>query len=315
MGDINFTIDKNVDLNKIVNLDIDKDVDVNVNNDDILATAEADAEAFGERALAETDAYTYVNQRGGSTTTVTKPVDVDALGNSVTFDQTGPTAETVDAPITGNVYNLPQNITVDFTNNADIDDLTWTDGLIGNDTIPGSDTPLPLPGEFEADDKLLNYVGLVNVNEQPNVVITARYALLEPWEVDFGTRTVNGDEFTGTGPLSIIVPAGTEYLVEFLDQNNDGIIDAKEYQFDAFPENGGGNWIFDNNMYPIQFYVQDGQEIIETGLSDWAFEATGDFTFEVIEPGVGEAFSYAESTAALDLNGDDNVIPVPTEVL
>ena len=38
MGDINFTIDKNVDLNKIVNLDIDKDVDVNVNNDDILAT-------------------------------------------------------------------------------------------------------------------------------------------------------------------------------------------------------------------------------------------------------------------------------------
>ena len=32
MGDINFTIAKDVDLNKVVNLDIDKNVNVEVNN-------------------------------------------------------------------------------------------------------------------------------------------------------------------------------------------------------------------------------------------------------------------------------------------
>ena len=58
MGDIAFEVTKNVDLNKQVNLQIDKDVDVNVVNDDLLATAETDAEAFGENAIAETDAFT-----------------------------------------------------------------------------------------------------------------------------------------------------------------------------------------------------------------------------------------------------------------
>ena len=59
-GDIAFNIAKDVNLNKAVNLNITKTVDVNVNNPDQLATAEADAEAFGIYALAETDAYTYV---------------------------------------------------------------------------------------------------------------------------------------------------------------------------------------------------------------------------------------------------------------
>ena len=61
MGDIAFNIEKFVDLNKVVNLDVLKTVEVNVNNPDQLATAEADAEAFGTNALAEVDAYTYVN--------------------------------------------------------------------------------------------------------------------------------------------------------------------------------------------------------------------------------------------------------------
>ena len=59
-GDIAFNVAKVVNLNKVVTLDIDKNVDVNVNNPDQLATAEADAEAFGIYALAETDAFTYV---------------------------------------------------------------------------------------------------------------------------------------------------------------------------------------------------------------------------------------------------------------
>ncbi len=35
---------------------------MNVDNPDQLATAEADAEAFGKYALAETDAFTYVTE-------------------------------------------------------------------------------------------------------------------------------------------------------------------------------------------------------------------------------------------------------------
>jgi hypothetical protein len=62
-GNISFNIRKNVDLNKEVDLDIDKNVDVNVVNPDQLATAEADAEAFGTYALSETDAFTYVTEQ------------------------------------------------------------------------------------------------------------------------------------------------------------------------------------------------------------------------------------------------------------
>jgi len=60
-GNIAFNIAKNVNLNKVVNLDINKNVNANVNNPDQLATAEADAEAFGPYALAEVDAYTLVD--------------------------------------------------------------------------------------------------------------------------------------------------------------------------------------------------------------------------------------------------------------
>ena len=62
MGDIAFNIEKNVDLNKVVNLDVLKNVEANVDNPDQLATAEVDAEAFGPFALAEVDAYTYVTE-------------------------------------------------------------------------------------------------------------------------------------------------------------------------------------------------------------------------------------------------------------
>ncbi|MDJ0536029.1 MAG: hypothetical protein QNJ70_26660 [Xenococcaceae cyanobacterium MO_207.B15] len=61
-GDIAFTITKDVNLNKVVTLDILKNVTVNVDNPDQLATAEADAEAFGTYALAEVDAYTFVTE-------------------------------------------------------------------------------------------------------------------------------------------------------------------------------------------------------------------------------------------------------------
>lgn len=62
-GDIAFSIQSNVDINKTVNFDINKVVNANVNNPDQLATAQSDAEAFGINALAETDTYTYVTDQ------------------------------------------------------------------------------------------------------------------------------------------------------------------------------------------------------------------------------------------------------------
>ncbi|MDJ0649433.1 MAG: hypothetical protein QNJ60_12080 [Xenococcaceae cyanobacterium MO_188.B19] len=67
-GDINFNITKYVNLNKTVKLDIDKYVDTHVKVKGQLATSEADAEVFGYKdALAEVDAYTYVDKEGGLT--------------------------------------------------------------------------------------------------------------------------------------------------------------------------------------------------------------------------------------------------------
>ncbi len=341
MGNLAFDIIKDVDLNKVVNLDIDKNVDVEVNNDDILATAEADAEAFGERALAETDAYTYVNEGEDRTITriVPKEVDVDALGNTTLTEQddfiNDVPFDLDDDGVTDVTYFVPENITVNFdtpdnTGLPDIDDLNWTGGLEGNDTIPGADTLLPTEG-FAANDKNLIYA-----DDQPNglpsavleadgsVVVTARYELANDWVVDFSPpdRIVNGNEATQTDSLSMVIPQGTTYLVEFLDEDGDintGVegFEAKEYEFEAFPETGRGQWVFGSNSFDIETYVQTGEEIFDIGFGDWAFEALGiiDITVTETVPGIGEAFSYAESTAALDLNGDDNVIPVPTEVL
>ncbi len=333
MGDINFTIDKNVDLNKIVNLDIDKDVDVNVNNDDILATAEADAEAFGERALAETDAFTYVSESGDIMPPEDVVVDVDALGNTTLTEQVIDPDNLIEVPVdldddevTDVTYQLPNDITVNFdtpdgTGLPDIDDLNWTGGLEGNDTIPGADTPLPTEG-FAANDKDLSYLQTVDAVLEPDgsVVVTAQYELADDWVVDFSPpdRTITGAEITETDSLSMVIPQGTTYLVEFLDEDGDpatGLegFEAKEYEFEAFPETGPGQWVFGGDSFDIDTYVQTGEEIEDIGFGDWAFEALGTITIHGNGSGDGEAFSYAESTAALDLNGDDNVVPPPVE--
>ena len=319
MGNLAFDISKIVDLNKTVNLDIDKNVEVTVDNPDILATAEADAEAFGTNALAEVDAFTYVSQDGGTPgDSEDVIVDIDALGNTTLTEQSN---FNVPVDVDGDGvpdYFLPEDITVNFdtpdnTGLPDIDDLNWTGGLEGNDTISGADTPLPLIGEFEADDKVFNYDEFVSATPEPDgsVVITARYTLLEPWEVDFGPRTVTGNDLTDTQDLSLILPEGTSYLVEFLDEDGNpatGVegFEAKEYEFEAFPApDNVGQWVFGGQSFDIDTYVQDGEEIFDIGFGDWAFEALGTITLqEPPQPGDGEAFAYAESTAALDLNGN-----------
>ncbi|MDJ0589530.1 MAG: hypothetical protein QNJ72_05965, partial [Pleurocapsa sp. MO_226.B13] len=293
------------------NLDIDKDVNANVNNDDILATAEADAEAFGENALAETDAFTYVNEDGGTQITEDVVVDIDALGNTTLTEQEN---FNIEVPVDDATYFLPEDITVNFdtpdgTGLPDIDDLNWTGGLIGNDDLAGaSDVPLPIDDFFAPNDKDLSYVpgsaAATVIDSQ--VIITAQYTLDDPWQVDFGPRTITGDNLTDTQDLSLSVPAGTIYLVEFLDENGDGTIDAKEYEFFAFEDGENADWVFGGQPFDVDTYVQDGEEIFDIGFGDWAFEALGTITITDDIPGEGEAFSYGESTAALDLGGNGN---------
>ena len=317
MGNLAFDISKIVDLNKTVNLDIDKNVDVNVNIDDLLATAEADAEAFGTFALAEVDAYTFVNEGGGISMTEDVVVDVDALGNTTLTEQDNFFEESFDLDgdeVPDVTYELPNDITVNFdtpdgTGLPDIDDLNWTGGLDGNDTIPGADTQLPTEG-FVANDKDLVYLETVGavLEDDDSVVVTARYELATPWVVDFSPpdRTVTGEEKTATDSLSIVIPEGTNYLVEFLDEdgNPENGFEAKEYEFEAFPAAGPGQWVFGAQSFDIETYVQTGEEIFDIGFGDWAFEALGTITLEEFVPGDGEAFAYAESTSAVDLGGD-----------
>ena len=62
--DFNTNVIKNVDIFKVVTLDVDKDVDAVVDIDGRLATAEASADALGFDALAETDTFAQVDSTG-----------------------------------------------------------------------------------------------------------------------------------------------------------------------------------------------------------------------------------------------------------
>ena len=62
--DFNTNVIKNVDIFKVVTLDVDKDVDADVDIDGRLATAEASADALGFDALAETDTFAQVDSTG-----------------------------------------------------------------------------------------------------------------------------------------------------------------------------------------------------------------------------------------------------------
>ncbi len=290
-----------------------------------MATAEADAEAFGTFALAEVDAYTFVNENGGTSITEDVVVDVDALGNTTLTDQTDLIEEAVIEPITQNTNNIPRNITVNFTQQdgaglPDIDDLNWTGGLIGNQDV-AADTPIPTdpdgtgePGFSPRSDKVLELDDLVPLTAQlqgnGSVIVFAEYELTQDWIVHFGERTITGDIKSETQDLSIRIPTGTRYLVEFLDQDGNpatGVegFEAKEYEFEAFPEAGPGQWVFGEHSFDIETYAQIGEEIFDLGFGDWDFQALGTITINGKTDGDGEAFAYAESTSAVDLNNDE----------
>ena len=293
MGDINFNIEKNVDLNKVVNLEIDKNVNANVENEDLLATSEADAEAFGERALAETDAYTYVNEEGGTPPVITdNPGSIDVLGN-------------IDDLVIGedgdDDNELADTLSIVFDSAGDpppdVDDINGFGSLVSlNAPPPGQDTPIP--------DPLLSVTDL-NLTQTGAVIeplVEGEYSSDEDWVVNFGERTLDldGDGTETTDELLFTVPAGSVFLADFSPPGPE-----IEVIFEAFPEGNPGFFTFDGVDYPTTGFVSEFESLQIGATGDWSFEAASNFGGEIPGiPGEGEAFSYAESTAALDLSGD-----------
>ena len=311
MGDIAFNIEKNVVLNKVVNLEIDKDVDVNVENDDLLATAEADAEAFGEDALAETDAFTYVN--GG------EPGDSVFIPNFGAIDVLGNTTPIVLGE-DGDGDDAADTVTVDFTSAGtvveglpDVDDINGFDSLASLSSPPPDTADAPIPDPLlSITDLNLTQTGVVTII---NGILEAEYVSDADWVVNFGERTLDldGDGETTTDELLLTVPAGSGYLVEFLEPGN---LEAPvELQFETFAA-GNGFFTFDGETYDVTGFVFEAESLQDIPIGDYAFEAESLFgRTDVTPPTPGEAFSYAESTAALDLNGDAIAGDATTEVV
>ncbi len=86
MGNVVFDINGNVNLNKNVDWQINKNVVANVEIEDKLATAQADAEAFGVFAFAETDAFATVNDEFASSySEATAGLDVGVADQNFAF--------------------------------------------------------------------------------------------------------------------------------------------------------------------------------------------------------------------------------------
>ena len=201
----------------------------------------------------------------------------------------------------------------------DIDDINGFVKLapLNNDPPQGTPIGFPLtPDNFSADDKQLILIGTEDLDPGPNVLL--QYELESSWEVDFGIRQLdifNGDNIVPPAgdQLTLTVRQGTDYLVEYEGTTPDS---PAEFIFSGIAEQDVF-FTYGGREYPALSYSQTGdseQDPDVANISDWVFQAEAIFE----QPsGIteGEAFSYAESTAALDLNGDDNLIPVPTEVL
>ncbi|MDJ0533523.1 MAG: hypothetical protein QNJ70_13720 [Xenococcaceae cyanobacterium MO_207.B15] len=290
MGDIAFTIEKFVDLNKVVNLDIDKNVNVNVDNPDQLATAEADAEAFGPFALAEVDAYTYVNiEPDGETQTIFNSGQVQVEGGASVFAGTPP----------------GDPLTIVFEDADDVNALGVLAPLDGN-PAPPADTPLPQP-TLTIDD-----LNLIDSGATPIPVtdgILYEYENPELFEIDFGMRwidrnlnaIIDGGE---TGNLSLSVPEGDIWEVLFNTDTGAVEIDIAEsnaiFLFTPDPMNPSD---IPSNNDP--FEVLAAFDLVADSLGDlggYEFQALADFPYDTVTGGGdGEAFAYAESTAGLDL--------------
>ena len=332
MGDFNISVFKDVNLNKQVTLDVDKNVNVDVDNNDILATAEADAEAFGsENALAEVDTYTFVNESGGTTTTITAPGLVNGTGNSSVFESTSngevsgprvPVPLGASQPITKITNGLeqmvdwpikiiqnfnppsifPQNTPIPVPNVASV----VGGGILAGIQIPPPPTPapIPIPNVFTATDKFLHLTGNIDQNPGPNVLL--QYVLSADFEIDFGERTVVKPDGTVVVDNAVLtVAAGTPYLVEF--DTTDGVManpdDPIAFLFAGLPSDVSFR-VGDHDDWNIISYNQTGasaQDPDVLNISEWTFDLDVEKVQTLEIPGQREAFAYSQSLSAIDL--------------
>ena len=291
MGDIAFNIFKDVNLNKVVNLDIDKTVEVNVNNPDQLATAEADAEAFGPFALAEVDAYTYVNfEPDGDPVTIFNSGQVQVLGDTSVFADTDP----------GDPFTI-------VFEDADDVNAVGVLGPLDGDPAPPADTPLPDPLLTISDLNLVDSgVAPINVTDG---VLYEYINLNDPVEIDFGERWIdrnlNGSIDGGeTGSLTLTVGPGETFEVLFAVTGGVEVdLATNDAVFTFTPDVVNNPSDIASNNDP--FDVPAAFDLVADSLGDlggYEWEALGElFPYHPNNGGDGEAFAYAESTAGLDL--------------
>jgi len=304
MGDINFNIAKDVNLNKQVQLDIQKNVDVNVNNPDQLATAEADAEAFGPNALAEVDAYTLVTEpeEGTDDVEVSATGSMDALGNTTNIDFTPLTSVNV------NLDDNPQETLEGGEVVPNADDINGFGSLAPlNGGITENDQPLPV-------DDIIEFNGDLDLTFSQAIAGQANeYTLDEDLVVSFGNENLdlNGDGISAEGELTLTIPQGSLFLVQELAGGEIEVVYDGPGEADGEPF-----WTHpDINVIPSNataFILESGS--IGQGIGDWNLEA-GIADSIVIQGNQGEggtAFAYAESTSALDLNPGAGVEPEPS---
>ena len=227
MGNVFFDINGNVNLNKNVDWQINKNVVANVEIEDKLATAQADAESFGELAFAETDAFATVNDEFASSYSEA----VAGLDSGLGFGPIPPPELNGQINIRGNtniftpVEDENGNFTLFINFDAEGGPIPDVDGADGFDELdifpePGQTNNIPLPflnaGTGEALDITgLNLVG-VNVDSTTGLGI---YESVNDWIADFGERTIDlnqvegGPPFSVTGNLTLTLPQNAKFAL------------------------------------------------------------------------------------------------------
>ncbi len=272
MGNILFDINGNVNLNKQVEWQINKNVVGNVEIEDKLATAQADAEAFGEFAFAETDAFALVNDEFASSySEATAGLEIepsgdifdggtDIVGNIPVFEPTGDLGEsdtTINVDLDGNPGAVLENGDVV----PNVDDIDGSGALIDLSSPPPNtpDAPIPDPALSMTDLDLEFH----DTTGNPNIF---EYNSTADFITDFGVRDLDFDQdgnIDFTGNVSLTIPQDTVFLVTDLGS------DAYEIEFEEFGDD-------------VAFYTLDG-----IGIGDDNFEVEA-LEFTATTGGVAE---------------------------
>jgi hypothetical protein len=244
-----------------------------------------------------------------------------ASGNSVNFELSPETTPVPGLP----GAEIADNIIIDFTSAGsvvpglpDVDDINGFGPLAALSSPPPAtpDVQLPTPEFSFITDLGLEYTG-EPIIVTPGGIVEAEYEIFGgDFVISFGDRTLdlNGDGTTGTGELKLVVPEGTEFLVEyigstelppetppegaielqfesFVDNDGDGLLNQAYWMFDADPNNRetfDGNpanqipdeFFVDNIEIPAGTYLATAFQLIAESLQDPAIGNISDWAWQ-----------------------------------